>query len=70
MSRRVIDPVFIRPWGICGGDDMRKKKDEAAWNKEVLRNVKPIQKGRSWLNLVKKYDLSWEETRKGDRLLC
>jgi len=52
-----------------GGDDMRKRKDEAAWNKEVLRNVKAIQKLRSWLDMVKKYDLSWEDRARVTRAL-
>jgi hypothetical protein len=54
---------------IKGGDDMRKRKDEAAWNKEVLRNVKAIQKLRSWLDMVKKYDLSWEDRARVTRAL-
>jgi hypothetical protein len=48
---------------------MRKRKDEAAWNKEVLRNVKAIQKLRSWLDMVKKYDLSWEDRARVTRAL-
>ena len=40
---------------------------EAAWNKEVLRESKPLKKIKTWLRSLKNYQLSWEDTARVDR---
>lgn len=42
-------------------------KRDAAWNKEVSREVKPILKAKKWLSSLKKYELSWEDNARVDR---
>jgi hypothetical protein len=43
-------------------------KRDAAWNKEVSREVKPILKAKKWLSSIKKYEeLSWEDEARVDR---
>jgi hypothetical protein len=46
---------------------MPTAKQEAAWNKEVLRESKSIMKAKSWLRSLKKYQLSWEDDARVDR---
>lgn len=46
---------------------MPTPKQESAWNKEVLREVKSIKKAKSWLSSLKHYQLSWEDETRVDR---
>lgn len=48
---------------------MSLTKRDAAWNKEVSREVKPILKAKKWLSSLKKYQLSWEDNARVDRAL-
>jgi len=42
-------------------------KRDAAWNTEVLLEVKPILKAKEWLSSLKTDELSWEDIARVDR---
>ncbi len=46
---------------------MPTTNQEAAWNKEVLRESRSIVKAKSWLRSLKKYQLSWEDEARVNR---